>query len=73
MFAKVSNASKFGFIALVRWLKEQGFFLIDCQQATPHLASLGARSIPRDEFVQMLAENKAQNPELAGKWVKGKR
>jgi leucyl/phenylalanyl-tRNA--protein transferase len=71
MFAKASNASKFGFIALVRWLKEQGFFLIDCQQATPHLASLGARSIPRDEFVRMLAENKAQNPEVAGKWVKG--
>lgn len=73
MFAKVSNASKFGFIALVRWLKEQGFFLIDCQQATPHLASLGARSIPRDEFVGMLAENKAQNPEVAGKWGNGQR
>ena len=34
MFAKVSNASKFGFISLVKQLKQKGFLLIDCQQET---------------------------------------
>jgi leucyl/phenylalanyl-tRNA---protein transferase len=47
MFAKVSNASKFGFITLVKKLIADGFQLIDCQQETPHLASLGARAITR--------------------------
>ena len=41
MFAKRSNASKFGFISLVRRLKEEGYTLIDCQQETRHLGSLG--------------------------------
>lgn len=54
MFARVSNASKFGFIFLVGKLLEWGFELIDCQQETSHLASLGARSIPRDAFIDKL-------------------
>jgi leucyl/phenylalanyl-tRNA--protein transferase len=58
MFAHKSNASKFGFISLVRRLKEEGYRLIDCQQKTPHLASLGARSIPRKDFLELLAENR---------------
>jgi len=54
MFAKVSNASKYGFIALVQWLSEKGVKLIDCQVYTKHLASLGAREIPRKEFLKYL-------------------
>ncbi|WPY98972.1 leucyl/phenylalanyl-tRNA--protein transferase [Christiangramia sp. OXR-203] len=50
MFANVSNASKFGFIKMVRKLQEEGIQLIDCQVYTDHLASLGAREIPREEF-----------------------
>lgn len=68
MFTKVSNASKFGFIYLVRWLQENGFFLIDCQQETEHLASLGARSIPRKDFLAMLEQNARVNPEEASHW-----
>lgn len=54
MFARVSNASKFGFITLVRTLQARGFELIDCQQETPHLGSLGAEAIPRKQFVRLL-------------------
>ena len=54
MFAKKSNASKFGFIKLVRKLREEGVKLIDCQVYTAHLASLGAREIPRSEFLTYL-------------------
>ena len=54
MFTKVSNASKFGFIKLVHKLKEEGVTLVDCQVYTEHLASLGAREIPRKEFLKFL-------------------
>ena len=59
MFAKVSNASKFGFITLVKKLIADGFQLIDCQQETPHLASLGAKAISRELFLNILKENKS--------------
>lgn len=59
MFADVSNASKFGFITLVRDLAEIGCQLIDCQQETTHLASLGARAIPRREFLSLMQKNEA--------------
>jgi leucyl/phenylalanyl-tRNA--protein transferase len=67
MFARASNASKFGFISLVRRLEAQGFTLIDCQQETSHLLSLGATTISRPEFLQTLYTNDAQ-PDNAGKW-----
>lgn len=54
MFAKVSNASKYGFIHLVKKLEKEGVELIDCQIHTPHLESLGASEIPRREFLQYL-------------------
>lgn len=56
MFHLRPNASKFGFIALVRMLRLHGFNLIDCQQRTKHLESLGGRSIARREFMRLLAE-----------------
>ncbi len=54
MFAKVSNASKYGFIRYVRKLKAEGVSLIDCQIYTEHLKSLGATEIPRKEFLDYL-------------------
>lgn len=68
MFAKVSNASKYGFISLVQNLREKGFVLIDCQQQTHHLGSLGARAINRKSFLQYLEENKKQDT-LTGSWT----
>lgn len=53
MFSSVSNASKAGFIDFVQ--KHSGQYkLIDCQVYTDHLASLGAREIPADEFLKFL-------------------
>ncbi len=54
MFARVSNASKYGFISLVRKLQEKGIELIDCQVHTDHLESLGAEEISRNEFLKFL-------------------
>lgn len=54
MFSLVSNASKVGFIRWVKQLRESGCQLIDCQVETGHLASMGARNIPRQEFLELL-------------------
>jgi leucyl/phenylalanyl-tRNA--protein transferase len=56
MFAKVSNASKAGFIYFVEKYKNQ-YQLIDCQVYTKHLASLGAKEIPKREFLKILKQN----------------
>lgn len=67
MFALVPNASKAGFIRLVQALRNTGYTLIDCQQVTEHLISLGARTIPRDAFLEHLAANRFERT-MAGKW-----
>lgn len=54
MFARATDASK---VALVHWvvqLRQLGFKLIDCQQNTRHLASMGAREIDRSQFLSWL-------------------
>lgn len=56
MFAKVSNASKAGFIYFVEKYKNI-YQLIDCQVYTEHLASLGAKEIPKSEFLKILKQN----------------
>lgn len=56
MFAKVSNASKAGFIHFVESNK-YNTELIDCQSHTEHLESLGAKMIPKKEFLKILHEN----------------
>ena len=54
MFSRRSDASKAAFAFLVHALKDRGIALIDCQMHTDHLASLGARLIPRSEFLRRL-------------------
>ena len=56
MFHHVADASKVAFVRLVQELAAKGFGLIDCQMKTPHLASFGAREIPRKDFLQQLAK-----------------
>lgn len=67
MFSKTANASKFGFIHLVRKLETLGFWLVDCQQQTRHLGSLGARSISRKDFLAILKKNELETAE-DGHW-----
>lgn len=57
MFANVSNASKYAFIAFVQHLQKEGVVLIDCQVYTEHLESLGARMIDRTKFIELVKEN----------------
>ncbi len=56
MFSNVSNASKIALAHLARQFERWKFGMIDCQMYTPHLASIGAREIPRNEFIARLKE-----------------
>jgi len=69
MFTRVSNASKFGFISLVRRLEQLDYHLIDCQQQTGHLASLGARPVRRRVFLDFLKKNQ-EYPTHRGSWTR---
>ena len=57
MFSLVSNASKFAFIQLAQEVQRLNYTMIDCQMYTDHLASLGAKEIPRREFLKLLKRN----------------
>ena len=56
MFSRESDASKVAVVELVRRLKARGFALLDIQQATRHLLTLGAEEIPRPDYLQRLEE-----------------
>jgi leucyl/phenylalanyl-tRNA---protein transferase len=59
MFSRHSNASKYAFIKYVENLKSEGVELIDCQVYTAHLESLGARMIPRSQFLDLVSRHNA--------------
>ena len=62
MFARVTDASKIALAWLVHFLKINGVSMIDCQQETAHLASLGAVPIPRKEFLSHVQQAIEQAP-----------
>ena len=64
MFAWVTDASKVALAALVAFCRAHGVTLIDCQQNTGHLASLGAHEVSRAAFERHLAVATAE-PEIA--------
>jgi leucyl/phenylalanyl-tRNA--protein transferase len=68
MFANRSDASKVAFVTLVQRLAEWKFRIIDCQVTTRHLISLGAKEVPRSEFLKIVRKAlKMQTPR--GKWT----
>lgn len=67
MFHTVTDASKVAFYHLHQFLKNHGFKLIDCQQETVHLKSLGAYPIPRKDYLSEL-ETLVTEPSLASSW-----
>ena len=67
MFARVTDASKTALAYLVEFLRAQNVELIDCQQETNHLASLGGRTVPRAAFISHMKSAIAQ-PTIAH-WV----
>ncbi len=60
MFSNVSNASKAGFIYFVQKYINR-FSLIDCQVHTEHLESLGARMIPKKDYLEILYKNRDES------------
>ena len=60
MFAHQSDTSKIALAALVAFCRECGIRMIDCQQNTGHLASLGAAEISRAAFADHLGQTVAQ-------------
>ncbi len=69
MFARVSDASKVALAYLVAFLRRHGVRMVDCQQETGHLASLGAAPIPRSRFQEHLRAAIAEPP--IGDWTVG--
>ena len=68
MFSKESNASKIALSGLCSFLEANNFDFVDCQQETSHLASLGAHSISRLDFLNNL-EEAINKPSLPGPWT----
>jgi leucyl/phenylalanyl-tRNA---protein transferase len=54
MFSRASDASKVCLVNLVERLRERGYVLLDCQIQNDHLARMGAKEIPEDEYLRRL-------------------
>ena len=59
MFFKSPNASKLALLHLIEHLKARGLEWMDVQVLTPHMKALGAKEIPRDEFLEKLRQTQA--------------
>ena len=64
MFHLVPNASKLAILFLMEHLHHRGLDWLDIQVLTPHLQALGARMIARDEFLERLAQTRANRKSL---------
>lgn len=62
MFALMPDASKVALAYLLHFLRSEGVEMIDCQQETSHLASLGARPMPRAAFLERMHPAAAKPP-----------
>jgi leucyl/phenylalanyl-tRNA--protein transferase len=67
MFSQRTDASKVALVTLTRQLERWGFTMIDCQMSTEHLASLGAREIPRSAFLERMRPLVGQSA-VPGPW-----
>ena len=68
MFARVTDASKVALFTLVQMALSRSIELIDCQVRTDHLLSMGAREIPRSEFLSQV-RRLAQEPISPNSWT----
>jgi leucyl/phenylalanyl-tRNA---protein transferase len=67
MFSRERDASKVAMARLVGECRGRSIHVIDCQVASAHLASLGAREVPRGEFVSLLKSHAHRAP--SGPWT----
>jgi leucyl/phenylalanyl-tRNA--protein transferase len=56
MFHRRTDASKLALLHIIDYLRDRGATWLDCQVMTPHMQALGAREIPRAQFLDLLAE-----------------
>ena len=68
MFHLERDASKVALVHLVEFTRAKGFDMIDAQQSTPHLRSLGAEEISRQDFLTLLSRS-LRNETLRGRWI----
>jgi leucyl/phenylalanyl-tRNA--protein transferase len=68
MFTRLNDASKVALVTLTHQLERWGFDMIDCQMSTDHLASLGAREIPRAAFLERM-RRLVGRPGVPGPWA----
>jgi len=68
MFHKTGDASKVAFFCLVEKIKTWQFHFIDCQVETDLLKSLGAKTIPRMEYLERL-KTAVGFPAYKGSWT----
>lgn len=64
MFYRKPNASKLALLYLIETLERRGGTWLDIQAMTPHMEALGAKLIPRDEFLKKLAETHSRSLKL---------
>ena len=73
MFSEKENTSKIALVALCSQLQQWGFTLLDCQVSNPHLLSMGAEEISRQDFERYLpgagkANHWGQDFRIAKRW-----
>jgi leucyl/phenylalanyl-tRNA--protein transferase len=71
MFSRVSDASKVALVQLAELTRRADFVLIDCQVYTGHLERLGAREIPRQQFLTLLRQALPSEPQI--EWRQSRR
>lgn len=64
MFYHLPNASKLALLFLIEHLRTKGLEWLDIQMMTPHMEALGAETISRDRFLQLLRETQAKELNL---------
>jgi leucyl/phenylalanyl-tRNA--protein transferase len=64
MFRLRPNASKLALLFLIDHLRARGLHWLDVQVMTPHMEALGARPVPREEFLRLLADTRARGLKL---------
>ncbi|MCP5536193.1 MAG: leucyl/phenylalanyl-tRNA--protein transferase [Akkermansiaceae bacterium] len=63
MFSRKTDASKVALVHLVDWMRDKGFILLDTQWMTDHLRQFGGFEVPREEYLNLLAEALAETGE----------
>lgn len=73
MFSRQANASKAALVSLAQALRARDFLLIDCQLPSRHLSTMGAREIPRRDFLALLSQGTGTAPPEAAAWPSPRR